>query len=61
VIILDSYEVERFKPAYNTCYRPDLCLKNKCNECELNGYAYCKMHPNFKEMKEEFEKKFAKK
>lgn len=61
MIILENDKKEKFKPTFGTCYRPDLNMKNKCNECEFNGYAHCKTHPNFKEIKEEFEKKFAKK
>ncbi|MCE5220022.1 MAG: hypothetical protein LLF98_01840 [Clostridium sp.] len=56
----DQSNQPNFKPSWDTCYFPRLSIDNKCNECSLNGFALCKMHPNYKQMKEEFDKKHEK-
>lgn len=43
----------KFKPSFNTCYRPDLNYKNKCNECEFREYVLCKNSPNYEKAKKE--------
>lgn len=57
---MEEYNEKQFKPGFDVCYRPDLFLKNKCSECDFKGYAHCKMHPEFEEIKKEWEKKHKK-
>lgn len=47
----------RFRPSFETCYRPDLQYKKKCNECNFRDYVLCKNSPNYEKAKEELEKK----
>lgn len=32
----------KFLPSLYTCYRPDLRIENKCDECNFKKYARCR-------------------
>jgi len=45
-----------FRPTWGTCYRPRLFYEKKCKECEFRPYVNCTESPNYKKLKEEYER-----